>query len=104
MKTIKTLVALPVLILCITLLCSCAGNPQKAKAKYLANGQNYMKKQQYASAAIEFRNALKIDPRYVDAMVKRWQAYTGRCAVLVENGRSFDEVASERLANQVVPE
>ena len=48
--------------------------------------------------------AIEIDPRYVDAMVKRWQAYTGRYAVLVENGRSFDEVASERLANQVVPE
>jgi hypothetical protein len=47
---------------------------------------------------------IEIDPRYVDAMVKRWQAYTGRCALLVENGRSFDEVASERLANQVVPE
>src|ERR1700719_1786942 len=73
-KTIKTLAALPVLILCGALLCSCAGNPQKAKAKYLANGQNYMKKQQYASAAIEFRNALKIDPRYVDAYYQLAQA------------------------------
>jgi tetratricopeptide (TPR) repeat protein len=67
MKAIKTLVMLPVLILCSALLCSCAGNPQKAKAKYLANGQNYMKKQKYASAAIEFRNALKFDPRFVEA-------------------------------------
>src|SRR5271156_4599425 len=49
------------------LLCSCARNPQKAKAKYLAEGQNYMKKGQYGDAAIEFRNALRIDPRFVDA-------------------------------------
>jgi cellulose synthase operon protein C len=74
MKTVKTLVIIPVMILCGTLLCSCAGNPQKAKAKYLANGQNYMKKQQYASAAIEFRNALKIDPRFVDAYYQLAQA------------------------------
>jgi tetratricopeptide (TPR) repeat protein len=74
MKTNKTLIALPVLILCGALLCSCAGNPQKAKAKYLANGQNYMKKKEYASAAIEFRNALKIDPRYVDAYYQLAQA------------------------------
>src|ERR1700726_418943 len=74
MKTIKTLAALPVVILCGALLCSCAGNPQKAKAKYLANGQDYMKKKQYASAAIEFRNALKIDPRFVDAYYQLAQA------------------------------
>ena len=64
-NTNKTLVVLAALISC-GLLCSCARDPQKAKAKYLANGQNYMKKQQYASAAIEFRNALKIDPRFVE--------------------------------------
>jgi tetratricopeptide (TPR) repeat protein len=33
-----------------------------------------MKKQQYASAAIEFRNALKIDPRFVDAYYQLAQA------------------------------
>jgi tetratricopeptide (TPR) repeat protein len=73
MKANKTLLVVPLLILC-GLLCSCAGNPQKAKAKYVANGQNYMKKKQYASAAIEFRNALKIDPRYVDAYYQLAQA------------------------------
>jgi DNA modification methylase len=48
--------------------------------------------------------AVEIDPRYVDAAVKRWQTYTGRCAVLEQDGRSFNQVASERLANEVVPE
>jgi tetratricopeptide (TPR) repeat protein len=48
-------------------LVSCAGNPQKAKLKYLQKGEAYMKQSQYSSAAIEFRNALKVDPRYVEA-------------------------------------
>jgi DNA modification methylase len=48
--------------------------------------------------------AIEIDPRYVDATVKRWQTYTGRCSVLAHDGRSFDAVASERLANEVVAE
>src|SRR5713226_4133264 len=56
------------------LLSSCSADPQKAKAKYLANGQKYMKKKQYASAMIEYRNALKIDPRFVDAYYQLAQA------------------------------
>ncbi len=56
------------------LLSSCAGDPQKAKVKYLASGQKYMKKGQYASAAIEYRNALKLDPRFVDAYYQLAQA------------------------------
>src|SRR5260370_14368550 len=67
MKAAKTLVTIPILMLCVALLSSCARDPQKAKARYLASGQAYMKKGQPASAAIEFRNALKIDPRFVDA-------------------------------------
>ena len=74
MKAVKTLVTISVMVLCGALLCSCARNPQKAKAKYLANGQNYMKKQQYASAVIEFRNALKIDPLFAEAHYQLAQA------------------------------
>jgi len=47
----------------VLLLVSCSRDPQKAKARYLALGQNYMKKGQYGDAAIEFKNALRYDPR-----------------------------------------
>jgi tetratricopeptide (TPR) repeat protein len=50
-----------------SLLVSCATNPQKAKLQYFQKGQAYMKQGQFSSAAIEFRNALKQDPKYVDA-------------------------------------
>ena len=53
---------------------ACAGNPQKAKLNYLEKGKAYMKKGAYSSAAIEFRNALKIDPKYVDAYYQLAQA------------------------------
>lgn len=70
----KTLVKIAILLLTAAGLCSCAGNPEKAKTRYLANGKSYMKKGQYASASIAFRNALKIDPRYVEAYYQLAQA------------------------------
>jgi DNA modification methylase len=39
---------------------------------------------------------MEIDPRYVDVIVRRWQGYTGRRAVLKPDGRSFDEIAQQR--------
>jgi cellulose synthase operon protein C len=49
------------------LLVSCAGNPEKAKLEYLKKGDAYMTQKKYSSAVIEYRNALKVDPRYTDA-------------------------------------
>ena len=63
-----------VLITGALLISSCSRDPQKAKAKYFAAGQNYMKKGQYGDAAIEFRNALRLDPRFVDAYYQLAQA------------------------------
>jgi hypothetical protein len=39
---------------------------------------------------------LEYEAAYVDAGVRRWQAYTGRDAVLDGDGRTFDEIAAER--------
>jgi DNA methylase len=39
--------------------------------------------------------ALEIDPGFVDAAIRRWQAFTGRDAVEIGTGRSFDERAAE---------
>ena len=41
---------------------------------------------------------LEIDPGYVDVIVKRWQALTRKQATLDGDGRTFDEVADDRLA------
>jgi len=36
---------------------------------------------------------VEIDPRYVDVIVARWQAYTGQDAQLDQDGRSFEQIA-----------
>jgi DNA modification methylase len=40
---------------------------------------------------------MEIDPGYADCIVRRWQEYTGKHALLEGDGRSFDEVVRERL-------
>jgi DNA modification methylase len=40
--------------------------------------------------------ALEIDPRYVDVAIRRWQAFTGRDAVHIDSGLTFEEMASNR--------
>jgi DNA modification methylase len=42
--------------------------------------------------------AIEISPQYVDVAVKRWQTATARQAVLDGDGRTFETVAAERLA------
>jgi DNA modification methylase len=41
-------------------------------------------------------DAVELDPKYVDVIVKRWQAFTRKQATLDEDGRTFDELAGER--------
>ena len=42
-------------------------------------------------------NAMEISAPYVDVAIERWQAHTGRAAVLDGDGRTFAEVREERL-------
>ena len=39
---------------------------------------------------------MEIDPPYCDVIVRRWQEYTGKKAVLDSDGRSFEELRDER--------
>ena len=41
---------------------------------------------------------MEIDSKYADCIVRRYQEYTGKQAVLDGDGRAFDEIAPERLA------
>jgi DNA modification methylase len=42
--------------------------------------------------------AIELEPLYADVAVRRWEAFTGKRAVLESNGRAFEEVAAERSA------
>lgn len=39
---------------------------------------------------------MELDPKYCDVIVKRWQDFTGKRATLEGDGRTFEEVSSER--------
>jgi hypothetical protein len=40
---------------------------------------------------------VELDPKYIDVICRRWQQYTGKLAVLESDGRTFDELAEERI-------
>lgn len=40
--------------------------------------------------------AIEIDPAYVDLAVRRWQDFTGKPAMLLQTGQSFEDVRQER--------
>ncbi|MGC2333915.1 MAG: tetratricopeptide repeat protein, partial [Candidatus Acidiferrales bacterium] len=74
MENTRNLKAVTIAVFVALLLGACSRDPQKAKLKYFAEGQKYMKKGQYGDASIEFRNALRLDPRFVDAYYQLAQA------------------------------
>lgn len=44
---------------------------------------------------------IELDPLYVDLIVQRWQALTGKVATLEDTGQTFEEVRAERAAKPV---
>jgi DNA modification methylase len=40
---------------------------------------------------------IEIEPNYVDVSIQRWQEFTGRQATLASDGRTFADIAGERL-------
>ncbi len=51
----------------ILVLASCGRNPNVTKQRYLESGNKYFEKQRYKEATIQYRNALKADPRFGEA-------------------------------------
>ncbi len=47
---------------------------------------------------------LEYDPAYCDTIIRRWEGYAGKPATLSDGGRSFEEVAAERLPTSVKPQ
>jgi DNA modification methylase len=52
-------------------------------------------------AAERKARAMEIDPEYVDVAIRRWQAYTGKTAVLTEHGETFELIAEHRAASRL---
>ena len=63
------------LVISLTALAGCSRNPQVRKAKAFDRGNAYFKAGQYREAAIEYANAVQIDPRYTDAHFQLAQTF-----------------------------
>lgn len=46
---------------------------------------------------------MEYEPRFVDVAIRRWQAFTKRDAILEGDGRTFDEIAAERVTIPEAP-
>src|SRR5579863_10557010 len=54
---------------------SCSRDPSVAKQKYLDSGNRYFDKSQYRSAAIQYQNAIRVDPRFEEGHARLAQTY-----------------------------
>ena len=67
-----------VVLLAGLMLPGCHRNPQVAKQTYFDKGTQYFQQGKYNEAAIEFQNALQIDPDFADAHYQLAQCYLKR--------------------------
>ena len=63
-----------VLLIALTLV-SCRRDPATAKRRYLESGNSYLDKGRFREAAIQYQNAIKIDPKYGPAHYKLGGVY-----------------------------
>jgi alpha-L-fucosidase 2 len=78
----------------LALISACSRDPQALKARYLASAQDYVSKGKIAEAALEYQNAVQVDPR--DGEVRLTQEdcvgidgklrFQARCAVIPQGG------------------
>ena len=91
-----------VVLLALTLV-SCRRDPNVAKKQYLESGNKYMDRGRLKEAAIQYQNAVKIDPKYGPAYYKlgllylksnnvgfAWQEFR-RAVELLENNQAYQE-------------
>jgi tetratricopeptide (TPR) repeat protein len=84
--------AVRILIGMCVFLASCSVNPENAKKAYLESGLQCMNKGKYSEASIEFRRALKIDPRFAEGYFQLAQAFLA----LKDWQRAYEALASAK--------
>ena len=67
MRRASSLRWLFVVTITLGLLAGCSRDPNVRKQKYLESGQRYFEKAKYREAAIQYSNAIQVDPRFADA-------------------------------------
>ena len=77
MSGIKKVINLIVVVGLLSSFVACKGDPAVKKQKYLESGNRYLEKKQFKEAAIQYQNAIQIDPKFAEAHYKLSQAFMG---------------------------
>jgi len=77
-----------VLIVSLAGLAGCSRDPNVRKQKYFESGQRYFEKAKYREAAIQYSNAIQVDPRFADAHYRLGLTYLR----LGEPNRAYQEL------------
>ena len=77
-----------VLTLTLGLLAGCSRDPNVRKQKYLESGERYFEKAKYREAAIQYSNAIQVDPRFAEAHYRLGLTYLR----LGEPNRAYQEL------------
>lgn len=64
-------------VLCALALCNCGGPVKGREARYLATGQRYLEKGDYARAVLEFKNAAQVSPESAEVHYQLGTAFLG---------------------------
>ena len=78
-----------ILTLTAGILAGCSRDPNVRKQKYLESGQRYAEKGKYREAAIQYSNAIQVDPRFAKAHYQLALTYLK----LQEANRAFQELS-----------
>src|SRR6266568_2823330 len=62
-------------VLMAVLVAGCSRDPEREKKAYFDSGTRYFQNEKYREAAIQFQNAIKIDPAFADAHYQLAQCY-----------------------------
>src|SRR5439155_20845341 len=76
---------------------ACSSDPETAKRHYLAEGNRYLAEKKYSEAILEYRNALKHDPKFGEARLKLTDAY-------LDAGDARNALAESVRAADVLPD
>jgi tetratricopeptide (TPR) repeat protein len=76
-------------LLIATFFTGCSRDPNVRKQKYLESGDRYFAKAKYREAAIQYSNALQVDPRFAAARYQLGEAYLK----LGDSTRAFQELS-----------
>ena len=87
----------------VVFIAGCSRNPEIAKASFVSSGRRYMDTGKYPEAAIQFRNALKIDSRNPEAYYQLAEASL-KMQRWADAFQALQQVVVEAFVNVAVPE